>query len=200
VITSLLCVKSSAAVIDFVAKLFAEAMSTTSQSETTAALARGVTRRPEKTDDEPFLFEVYASTRREELALTSWDPQTQMAFLQMQFKAMRCGYAAQYPNAEFAILLLAGQPVGRMVIDRGQEYICLVDLTLLPQHRGLGIGSALMTDLLLEANRVGKPVQLHVFKHTRPVRWYERFGFVKTIDSGPYDQMEWQPERLSHRS
>ena len=30
-------------------------------------------RRPELPDDEPFLFELYASTRQDELELTRWD-------------------------------------------------------------------------------------------------------------------------------
>ena len=47
--------------------------------------------RREEINDEPFLFQVYAHTRVEELALTNWDPATRQAFLTMQFQAMRRG-------------------------------------------------------------------------------------------------------------
>jgi len=155
--------------------------------------AGSVSLRPERLEDEPFLFEVYASTRAEELALTGWDAPTRLAFVQMQFRAMRTGYAGQFPKAEFSVLVQAGRPVGRIVVDRSEEAICLVDLALLPEYRGLGIGTSLMRELIAEAGKVGKPIQLHVFKRTRPIQWYARLGFVKTGETGAYDRLEWRP-------
>jgi ribosomal protein S18 acetylase RimI-like enzyme len=149
--------------------------------------------RPERPEDESFLFEVYAGTRQEELALTGWDAPTRTAFVQMQFKAMRQGYASQHPRAQFCVILVSGNPVGRMVVDRSEENICLVDMALLVEHRGKGIGTILMRELLAEAARVAKPIRLHVFKQSRPIRWYERLGFCKTGDNGAYDRMEWHP-------
>jgi len=163
------------------------------EEEQEASPGAPLTLRPERPEDEAFLFEVYASTRADELALTGWDAPTRAAFLRMQFNAMRRGYAQQFPNAQFSILLRAGQPVGRMVIDRAPEAVCLVDLVLLPEHRGLGFGTRLMQELLAEAGQLRKPIHLHVFKGTRPVQWYQRLGFIKVGETGAYDRLEWRP-------
>ncbi len=152
-----------------------------------------VTLRPEQPGDEPFLFEVYASTREAELALTNWEEPARRAFLDMQFTAMRRGYAGMYPSGEFLIIDLGGRAIGRMVLNRTVEEIRVVDLALLPADRNAGIGTFLMRQVCAEAAQAGKPVRLSVLKNSRAVRWYERLGFAKTEEAGFYDQMEWRP-------
>jgi hypothetical protein len=44
---------------------------------------------PLRAEDEPFLFKLYASTRRDEIALVGWDKPQQDAFLRMQYNAQR---------------------------------------------------------------------------------------------------------------
>jgi len=149
--------------------------------------------RPERPDDERFLFDVYASTRQEELDRTGWDAATRAAFLELQFKAMRQGYRAMFPAAEFAVILLAGQPVGRQVVDRTGTEIRLVDVALLPSHRGRGVGTILLRQLLGEAARRNTPVRLHVLKTSRAARLYERVGFCRVGEAGFYDCLEWKP-------
>src|SRR5579862_6150460 len=91
-----------------------------------------VTLRPEQPADEAFLLELYASTRQEELELTQWDAATCAAFVKMQFKAMRQGYAGMFPLGQFSIVLLQEQAIGRIVIHRGEHEIRLVDMALMP--------------------------------------------------------------------
>ncbi len=149
--------------------------------------------RPEKPDDEGFLFEVYASTREEELALTNWDEPMRRAFLNQQFSAMRQGYRSMFPSGDFSIIELEGRPAGRMVINRSVAEFRVVDLALLPAHRNRGIGTLLMRQICSEAAEAGKPVRLSVLKYNRPWRWYERLGFAKIGDMGIYDELEWRP-------
>jgi ribosomal protein S18 acetylase RimI-like enzyme len=149
--------------------------------------------RPEQPDDERLLFEIYASTREGELALTNWDEPMRRAFLEQQFNAMRQGYRSMFPAGEFSIIELGGQPVGRMAIHRGAAEIRVVDLALLPAYRDRGIGTFLMRQVCAEAAKAGKPARLCVLKNNRAFRWYERLGFVKTGEMGFYDEMEWHP-------
>jgi ribosomal protein S18 acetylase RimI-like enzyme len=153
--------------------------------------------RPERLGDEPFLLELYASTRQEELALTGWDEPARHAFLDMQFAAMRSGYAAHYPQAEFSIIALGRCPIGRIVIDQAAKEIRVVDIALLPAYRNQGVGTVLMRQVCAQAAGVGKPVRLSVLKNSRAVRWYERLGFARTDGDGLYEQMQWLGE---HRS
>jgi len=152
-----------------------------------------VTLRPERPGDEAFLFQVYASTREEELALTNWDGPTRAAFLDHQFRAMRRGYAGMFPEGQFSIVELDGEAIGRMVLDRAADQIRVVDLALLPGRRNRGIGTLLMRQVCAEAATAAKPVRLHVLKGNRALQWYSRLGFVKCGDAGIYEELEWQP-------
>lgn len=149
--------------------------------------------RPVLPDDEAFLCHVYAGTRREEVAAWGWDLATQDAFLKMQFTAQRRGYEAAYPGADQSIVLLGDRPVGRIIVDRTEQAIHLVDIALLPEYRNAGCGTALIESLLSEAATAGLPVRLQVLKENRAMRLYQRLGFATSGDSGLYLQMEWRP-------
>jgi GNAT superfamily N-acetyltransferase len=141
-------------------------------------------------EDEPFLLEVYASTRLEELAGVAWDDNQKQAFIRMQFLTReRC-----YPRADNRIILLNGRAVGRMLVDRGDEEILLRDIALLTEYRNTGIGSRLIQDLMKEATAAGKPIGLHVVATSPAVRLYERLGFRRTGDkTAAYLEMKWIP-------
>lgn len=151
-----------------------------------------ITLRPERPEDEPFLFAVYAGTRQEELDVTGWPPAVREAFLRMQFNAQRQGYRNSFPRADFQIILANGHAVGRMVVNRAPGELMLVDIALMPEHRGHGIGTALLQQLLREAGVSGKPLKLSVIKGQRAGRLYQRLGFRKIGESDLRDDLEWR--------
>jgi len=155
-----------------------------------------ITLRSEGPEDESFLLELHASTRQEELEALGWPAAMRESFVRLQFNAQQQGYRAAFPRAQFAIILAAGQAVGRIVLDRAENEFLLVEIALLPAHRGRGIGTALVQDLLREAAAAKKPVRLSVLKGQRAFRLYERLGFEKTGGDGVRDQMEWRGDRL----
>ncbi|HKG46065.1 MAG TPA: GNAT family N-acetyltransferase [Pyrinomonadaceae bacterium] len=140
-------------------------------------------------EDEPFLFEVYASTRIEELAATGWNDEQKQAFIRMQFVARE----RSQPRVDDRIILLNGQPVGRVMVDRSEAAILLRDIAVLTEHRNAGIGSRLLQDLMKEAASAGKPVQLHVVASSPAVRLYERLGFSRSGEEAAYLEMKWVP-------
>jgi ribosomal protein S18 acetylase RimI-like enzyme len=156
-------------------------------------MSTAVSLRPISTDDEAFLYQVYASTRAEELALLGWDAARKSAFLRMQFDAQHRHYQDQFPNADFLVIYAGDQPIGRLYVDRGDDEINIVDIALLPEHRRRGIGSALLKAILAEADQTGKPVRIHVERFNPALHLYDRLGFVKTGDSGVYFLMERPP-------
>ncbi|MGH8511865.1 MAG: GNAT family N-acetyltransferase [Gammaproteobacteria bacterium] len=149
--------------------------------------------RPIGPGDQAFLLEVYAGTRREELALTDWDESKKARFLQMQFTAQHQYYQDYYTETDFLIILLDELPVGRLYLARWPGEIRIVDLALLPAHRNAGIGTRILSDLLAEAGRAGKPVRIHVEKLNPAQRLYERLGFTRIADKGVYWFLEWAP-------
>jgi GNAT superfamily N-acetyltransferase len=141
-------------------------------------------------DDERFLFTLYVSTRALEVARLPWSDAEKEAFLRMQFDAQRRHYAAQFPAAAHDLILVDGEPAGRLYVDRDESAILVVDIALLPEHRGRGIGTALLTGLLAEADAAGQTVSVHVERGNPARRLYERLGFVAVTDLGMYVQLE----------
>ena len=140
-------------------------------------------------DDGPFLLEVYASTRLDELADTDWTDDQKRAFIQMQFMARE----RSYPRVDNRIILLNGRPIGRMLVDRTEAEIVLRDIALLTEYRNAGIGSRLIRDLMKEATEAGTPIMLHVIAFSPAVRLYERLGFRQTGEEAAYLEMKWLP-------
>lgn len=154
--------------------------------------------RPAEAADEEFLQSVYASTRADEMALVDWTGEQKAAFVQMQFRAQRQYYLSQYPHAEYYIVETDGNRIGRMIVDRSLDPILLMDIALLPEHRGRGAGTALIHELLDEADRAGRTIQLHVESFNPAMRLYTRLGFVRTGESGFYLEMTRQPRAEEH--
>lgn len=154
-----------------------------------------ITLRAASETDEPFLFELYASTRREELAAWNWPEAQVAAFLQMQFRAQRLSYEAAFPGAEHHVVLAEGRPIGRRLIWRGQDEIRLIDISLLPDARGRGTGSLLIRQLMQECAAAGKPLQLQVLVTNPARRLYLRLGFRRTGGDPMYDHMQWTPTK-----
>ena len=159
--------------------------------------ATTLTLRPIRPEDQSFLYEVYASTRLEELAPLGWSADQQAAFLAQQFNAQHQYYQANFAGADFQVILVNGQPAGRLYVDRRVNEIGLIDIALLPEYRNAGIGSGLIKELLAEAQQAGKPVRIHVEKFNRALRLYERLGFSIIDDRGVYWFMEWKPQEVN---
>ena len=145
-----------------------------------------------KPADEAFLASVYASTRREELARIDWSRKQIDDFLDMQFQAQHRYYQEQWPETNFDIVLFEGIPVGRLYLDRRVDEFRIVDIALLPEYRGRGIGSSLLKDVLNEAQAAAKVVRIHVEKNNPALGLYRRLGFTQIGDAGVYLLMEWK--------
>ncbi len=154
-----------------------------------------VTFRPIAADDEAFLYQVYASTREEELAQLRWTEAEKTAFLRMQFTAQHRYYHEHFPGASFQIILFEGHPIGRLYVSRNANEILVIDIALLPEYRSRGIGGAILRQILSEAAQSGKPVHIHVEHFNRALRLYERLGFSKIGGDSVYFLMEWRPHR-----
>lgn len=150
--------------------------------------------RPITPEDEPLLLRIYASTRAEELSVVPWSDEQKAAFLEQQFSAQHKFYMDTFRNARFDLVLYRGEAIGRLYVDRRDDEIRLIDIALLPEHRRKGIGSALIKDLLAEAQGAGKPVRIHVERNNPALGLYERLGFLRIGDWGVYFLMEWTPQ------
>jgi ribosomal protein S18 acetylase RimI-like enzyme len=156
---------------------------------------RAISLRTVTAADADFLCAVYASTRADELAVTGWTDAQKAEFCQMQFTAQDAHYRQHYPTAEFAVIEHDGTPAGRLYVDRWSKEIRIMDIALLPAHRGRGIGTQLLRALMTEAEASRKLLSIHVEKMNPALRFYERLGFKVAEDKGVYLLMEWTPFR-----
>jgi len=145
---------------------------------------------PFSPEHQDFLFRLYASTRQAEIAPFGWDRAQQDAFLRMQFSAQQRWYEMAYEGADHRIIMMDGEPAGRILVHRGSRAHTLVDIALLPEYRNRGIGGQLLRQLIADAGQTGIPVRLQVLKSNPAHHLYERLGFVMTGEDGMYFQME----------
>lgn len=149
--------------------------------------------RPVTTDDNPFLLSVYTSTRATELAQVQWQPGQQEAFIAWQFEMQRREYDARFPEPDYNVIEIDGQPAGRIWIGRSEDEIRLLDIALLPEFQNRGAGTILLNRLIDEAKATNKRLRHMVFVlNNNADRFYLRLGFVEIEDIGGYKHMEWK--------
>lgn len=146
--------------------------------------------RPIQASDREFLFQLYAGTREEELAVVPWTAAQKEAFLRQQFDAQTRHYEMAFVDGRFDIIRAGSEDIGRLYVWRQPGELRIVDIALLPAWRGRGIGTALINDLLSEAAAGDQRVTIHVEKNNPALRLYLRLGFRERADNGAYWLME----------
>jgi ribosomal protein S18 acetylase RimI-like enzyme len=162
------------------------------------AHARPVTLRPATGSDRDFLLAVYSASREEELAPVPWSDEQKAAFLAQQFQAQDRDYRQRHPAGRFLIVEVGGEPAGRLYLavlpgDGLPGELRILDIGLLAPFRNAGTGSALLADVIAEADRDGRRVSLHVERWNRARRLYERLGFAVVAETDVYLLLERPP-------
>lgn len=154
--------------------------------------------RSARAEDDALQCAIYASTRTQEMALTDWSESQREAFVRMQHEAQQRHYAQHYPQSVCHLIELPGaaglQVVGRLWLDQRADALHVLDITLLDEARGQGLGSCLLTELHSEAAARGVPLTISVEIHNPARRLYERLGFAPDGEpQGLYQRMAWPP-------
>lgn len=149
--------------------------------------------RPVRSEDEPFLIGLLADVRREELDLLPWSEAEKNAFIRSQHAAQHAHYTSSRPNASFDLVLLDGVPAGRLYVQRDDEAIYLLEISLSAEHRGKGVGTALLDALFSEADARGVKVTAHVERTNRALGLYLRLGFRPVSERGLHLLIERPP-------
>jgi ribosomal protein S18 acetylase RimI-like enzyme len=153
-----------------------------------------VSLRPVGPADDEFLLAVYGSTRADEMALVTWwtDEQKRL-FLKSQLDAQRAEYEKRFPEADYQVISVDGEPAGRLWVARTGTQIRLLDIALLPRFQKRGHGALLVRQLIEESEAKGLPLRHMVFElNPDAMRFYERLGFTRLEQHGAY----WEMERL----
>ena len=146
--------------------------------------------RPATVQDEEFLRTLFAQT---DVMLQGFPRELQTALLDMQYRGREMTYSTQYPQAmNFMICLEDGTPVGRHLVERKSSAFRGIDLAILPQWQGRGIGTRVLEDLARESRHAGAELSLRVVKGNPALRLYLRLGFeIAAADEVAYE-MVWK--------
>ena len=111
----------------------------------------------------------------------------------MQFEAQRRHYRSEMPDCAWLVLEHEGTPVGRLYLESRDDGLHIVDIALMPEWRGKGVGAAILNELkaLAETSRVKLCLFVETFNPA--LNLYRRLGFVQIGDTGVYLEMAWTP-------
>jgi len=144
-------------------------------------------------EDVAFQVLLYATTRREEMDAAGFPAGMREAFVAMQFEAQRAHYAQHYPAANYSIIECNGARAGRLIVHRAEDHFNIIDIALMPEYRGRGIGRVLLQEVIAEATAKQFPIRLFAFTGERAIRLYHRLGFADVHDDGLHTELVWRP-------
>jgi ribosomal protein S18 acetylase RimI-like enzyme len=126
-----------------------------------------VSRRAATPSDIPLLRSLFADAHIE-LAVLPMD--TRLVLIDMQFRAQRRNYLAQYPSGQHDIIVVDGTEVGRVFVDRTGDAVHIVDITISLGRRREHIATTVLAELADEAVATGKRSWLTIWSGNTAAR------------------------------
>ncbi|MNG24743.1 Acetyltransferase (GNAT) family protein [compost metagenome] len=101
-------------------------------------------------------------------------------------------YTMHYPESRLFTVSIQGAPAGKLHVADNEEAVMLVDIALLPQYQGQGLGTGLIRGLQRYVRDACKPLRLTANAGSRASRLYEKLGFRILEANEVVIRMEWQ--------
>ncbi|WP_130473027.1 GNAT family N-acetyltransferase [Candidatus Magnetaquicoccus inordinatus] len=157
------------------------------------SLPDGLSLRPARPDDEPFLAVLYRSTRQDLRLIDAEDDFIEhLIGLQQQWQTV--SYGENNPDAFVFIVEKLGDRIGRVIVHFGEQEVRIMDISLIPKVRHQNLGTGIMQALQRAATQVKVPLTLCVAKHNGIAKqFYARLGFQLAASDNMVDLLVWQP-------
>jgi ribosomal protein S18 acetylase RimI-like enzyme len=138
------------------------------------------TLRPATDADFNFLYNLNKATMKDVVdQVWGWNEAFQQAYFKEHFN-----------TAGASIIVVRGKDVGGLQYEEAPQSITLVELQVLPEYQGKGLGTAILKHLINEAKASRKDILLQVLKpNIRARRLYERNGFTSYAETETHYQM-----------
>ena len=155
-------------------------------------LERGFCLRRARDSDIPRLHELYADSRAEEMAPVPWPIDAKQSFLAQQFSVQHTHYLTHYLDADFLVITHSNTVHGRFYLFNTRAESHIIDICLMAQQRGSGIGRLLIEQAQREAHSASLDMMLHVLKfNPRALALYQRLGFTVSGGTDTHHRMIW---------
>lgn len=147
--------------------------------------------RAEIEDDASFLEELVIAVRESELGYRELPVEERNRLLKEQNRLQLVHYRKRFPTAFFLIVEANGKHIGRLYLDHKIDGIHVIELSLLPDYQGHGIGHQLLKNIQAEATRTKIPITLSVAHGNPALSFYERLGFQTNESTDTHLRMKW---------
>jgi ribosomal protein S18 acetylase RimI-like enzyme len=137
--------------------------------------------RQSNADDASLFYRVIEQTMRE-FIIATWGRWNESRVLKESLED------SVSPNAQ--IIQVGDVAVGVFLVKRSPTHIQLEQIYILPEYQRLGIGSALIHNLITEASQSHLPIRLRVMAINPAKNFYERMGFSETEVTSEFCFME----------
>jgi len=149
---------------------------------------------PAGASDGGFLYRLFEITRGQQFAQIPLDPTQREALVRMQFGAQQTGYRDQYPESQDYIVMTGDRPAGRLWLNESAGEIAIVDISILPEYQGRGLGTAVLGRTINDAKLAAKTIRLRVDRmNFRAARLYRLLGFEVVSSDDMFEEMEMVP-------
>ena len=148
--------------------------------------------RPVADADSPFLYDLYKESRAAEFAPLNLLEAQLEALMTSQYRVREQSYRSQFPDAEHSIVFADDTCVGQLRVYRTEKEHRLVDIALARQHRGQGIGTRVVENLIAAAKSARVPLTSTVAVNNHgSLRFHQRLGFTVIGEDPMYLQLEY---------
>jgi GNAT superfamily N-acetyltransferase len=152
-----------------------------------------VSLRPESAEDASFIDELVIAVRETEPGFRDLPVEERTRLLIEQSQLQQADYRRKFPQAHFLVIVASGKLVGRFYVNHTSNHIRVVELSILPDYQGHGIGIQLMKSVLAEGTRTGLPVRLSMAIGNPVLSFYDKLGFGVVAKTDSHHGMEWIP-------
>jgi len=142
--------------------------------------------------DEPLLRLLFSEGRLAELRTAGLGVDEARQLVEFQYRGQIRQYQSAFPDAQSHVIVADGQPVGRLLVDRAEGELRIVDIAVLAAARGQGIGSAVLRSLQHQAAVSGRRIAMRAARGSLAQRLYSRLGFSEGPGDEMYVELSWE--------
>jgi len=156
----------------------------------------GITLRPLRASDAEVLVRLNAANNEHLWLAANKTPDEIHELIELQGRHKDASYQRDYGKHAEYVIEKTGDVVGRLTINQGSYIFHILEISLLPEYRGKGIGADVIRTCLRAAAASHVPLSLTV-RMDQPglVKLYESLGFRTEIADVPFQRMIWEPTR-----
>jgi GNAT superfamily N-acetyltransferase len=155
--------------------------------------------RPERPEDERFLFELFAAHNGAMLRQSALPAAMIEKLLETQFRSQTATFRNMFPDAIYSIIAFDGEEIGRFIEQDETDVVYFVDVLLAPGHQAKGFGPAITWALMQEWAARGRGTRVEVRISNAPcLKMCERLGFTQRgPETNAHVELRWYPPQLT---